>query len=253
MDQLEEARAWDDAASGLDTHRHAVVFRIVIVVASVLYVVSQIMAKSGGEPGGFTLALAVAELMTTVMAIAGVARFAGRAPRSAASAASLAPMFLIGVALAQIWVVWISYRIMQFTSAASHTTSMWNMPSIGDLMDQAKIMPYVAIGAGIAGMVSLLLVLGGIQGVARALNNDALVKRARGMMVAIVILGIGYGAIQRWVTTGRVNNGAIGALAMLAVFGIIVLFGYISILGTASQVMREPAAATLPVAEVRIG
>jgi hypothetical protein len=71
------------------------------------------------------------------------------------------------------------------------------------------------------------------------------------MMIATVILGVAYGLIQRWLASGRVNDSAIAVLAMLAVYGLVVLFGYIGVLTTAITAMRSRGPSALPVAEVR--
>ncbi len=243
---VENEESWFDAASGLETHKSAVVFRIVIVLAAVLYVVMQMMSKHGsGEPGAFALVLGAAELLTTIIGIAGVSRFAGRAPNSSGSAAGFATICLIGVAAAEVWTVWITFRVVQATANPGGTHDIW------DLIKQAERLPYIQMAAGIAGMVAILAVLGGISGVARSLADDALGRRARGMMIATVILGIAYGLVQRWIASGRVNDSAIAVLAMLAVYGLIVLFGYIGVLTSAIAAMRKGGAAPLPVAEIR--
>jgi hypothetical protein len=243
---MENAESWGEAASGLETHKSAVVFRIVVVIAAVLYVVMQMMAKHGsGDPGAFTLVLGAAELLTTLIGIAGISRFAGRAPSGSGSAAGFATICLIGVAAAEVWTIWIVFRVIQATANPSGTHDLW------DLIKQAERLPYIQLAAGIAGMIAILAVLGGISGVARTLGDEALGRRARGMMIATVILGIAYGLVQRWIASGRVNDSAIAVLAMLAVYGLVVLFGYIGVLTSAIEAMRRGGAAPLPIAEIR--
>lgn len=239
--------SWHDAAEGLETHKNAVIFRLVITIAAVLYVVMQFMSKSGGGagPGAFALILGTAELLATFMGIAGVARFAGRAPGGVSSGAGFATICLIGVACAEVWSVWITFRVIQATSNPSGTSDIW------DLIKQAERLPYIQMAAGIAGMIAILVVLGSITSVARALNDSTLAGRARGMMIAVVVLGVAYGFVQRWLASGRVGDSAIGVLAMLAVYGLVVLFGYIGVLGAAATAMRSgPGPSPLPVAEI---
>jgi hypothetical protein len=234
--------SWEEAASGLDTYKNAILFRIVVTLASVLYMVMQFMSKKAPEPGGFALVLAGAELLSTLMAITGVARFASKAPGNSAGPAGVATVCLIGVACVEVWTLWITIRVIQAISNPMGTHDIW------DLAKSADHLPYIAIGAGIAGMLALLCVLGGIRAVGRELGNEEINGRARGMMMAVVILALAYGLIQRWALSGRVGDSALGVLAMLAVFGLVVLFAYISLLNNTAAAMRRGIETTLPTA-----
>src|SRR5262245_25095876 len=183
-----EALAWSDAAGGLDTHRNAVLMRVVVTLVAIIYLTIQLTSAHGGgsSPGGFALLLALAELIATVIALAGALRFASRLPPHVTSAAGLAAVCLLVVLLCEIYGVWISWRVIQVTSAAEHASSMWGMPDVGDIETHLKRLPYVQIVSGVAGLVGVLAILGGITAVGRALEDDGLVRRARGLSIAVV-------------------------------------------------------------------
>src|SRR5262249_21263153 len=109
----------------------------------------------------------------------------------------------------------------------------------GNLMDQAEALPTVQMMAGIAGMIGILCVVGGIRGVGRALGDDNLVVQARNMTIALVVLAVGYGVIQRSILKVRSEGTLIMMLATLAIFGLVVLFSYLGTLRAASDAMRR--------------
>ncbi|HEV7555846.1 MAG TPA: hypothetical protein VGO00_10345, partial [Kofleriaceae bacterium] len=183
--------AWGQAAAGLDTHRSAVLFRIVVMIAAVLYVATRMISDSPG-PGVFGLVLGAAELCATIMALVGVVRFAGKAPDRARPTASFASFALIAVIVGELYALWIGWRAIQFNAAMEHATT-WDMPPTGDLVEQIERLPYVNMAAGIAGMLAILTVLGSITTVGHALSDDNLVRRARRMSIAVVVLGVAYG------------------------------------------------------------
>jgi hypothetical protein len=239
MEEDAERQAWNDAAGGLDTHRNGVVMRLVVILVGVLYAVVQFSSRSGGGPGGFGMLLGVGEVVATIVALAGALRFSARLPRHVQTAAGLAGLCLIVVLLCEVYTLWISWRVLQFTSAAEHATSFWNAPSIGDLDKAIERLPYIQIVAGVCGLVSMMAILGGIGAVGRALGDEDLGRRSRGLMIAVVILAVSYAAIIKWLTTGRPSNGALPLLLFLALFALIVLFAYLGIVRTAADAMRR--------------
>lgn len=241
---------WPEAAAGLDTHRNAILFRIVIAIIGVLYVATQLISDAHEPPSGvFALLVGVGELCATLMALMGVVRFAAKVPERARATASFASFALIAVVVAELYVLWIGWRMVQFTSAVSHSTTAWSMPPLGDLLEQIDRLPYINMAAGIGGLLALLTILGSISSVGHALCDDALVRRAQRMSIAVVILGVGYGLILRW-SMHASGALAIAGLAILAVFALGVLFAYIGVLTTASDAMRSGAVA-IPSARAR--
>jgi hypothetical protein len=239
MEEHAERQAWNDAAAGLDTLRTGVVLRLVVMLAAFVYTIALFSSKGmGGGPGGFALLLGVGELIATIVALAGALRFAARLPRHVQTAAGLAGLCLIVVLLCQLYGLWISWRVIQFTSAAEHATSMWNMPAIGDLDKAVDRLPYIQMVAGVCGLISVMAILGGIGAVGRALGDDDLGRRSRGLMIAVVILAVGYGLIIKWLTSGHPSNAALPLMLMLAIFALFVLFAYLGILRTAGDAMR---------------
>jgi len=238
MEADAESQAWNDAAGGLDTLRSGVVMRLVVMCVAFVYAVAAFTSRGGGGPGGFALLLGVGELIATIVALVGALRFAARLPRHVQTAAGLAGLCLIIVLLCQLYGLWISWRVIKFTSAAEHATSMWNMPSIGDLDQAVDRLPYIQMIAGVCGLVSVMAILGGISAVGRALGDDDLGRRARGLTIAVVILAIGYGLVVKWLASGHPSNAALPLLLMLAIFALFVLFAYLGLLRAASDVMR---------------
>ena len=242
--------SWQEAAAGLDTHRNAILFRIVIAIVGVLYVATLLISDSREPPSGvFALLIGVGEMCATLMALMGVVRFAAKVPERARATASFASFALIAVIVGELYALWVGWRMVQFASAASHATSAWSVPPVGDLLEQVDRLPYISMAAGIAGLLAVLTVLGSISSVGHALSDDALVRRAQRMSIAVVLLGVGYGLIERW----SIHAGgplAIAALAVLAVFALGTLFAYIGVLTTASDAMRSGAVA-IPSARAR--
>ena len=237
--------SWQDAAAGLDTHRSAVLLRIVVVIAAVLYVATTMVSDSHDRgPTVIGLLLGAGEMCATVMALIGVVRFAAKVPDRAKATASFASFALIAVIVAEIYALWIGWRLIELASAVEHA-STGIMPPAGDLLEQVERLPYIQIGAGIAGMLAILTVLGSITSVGHVLSDDNLVRRARRMSIAVVILGVGYGVILNWAFGSRPSDGyfVFAAVGALAVFALGVLFAYIGVLTMASDAMRSGAVA----------
>jgi uncharacterized membrane protein len=178
------------------------------------------------------------------MALLGVVRFAGKAPSRARPTASFASFALIAVIVAEIYALWIGWRVIQAAAAMEHG-SPWTNQLTPDLIEQIARLPYINIGAGIAGMLAILTVLGSITSVAHVLSDDNLVRRARRMSIAVVILGIGYGVILNWAMNAPHSSGyfVFAAVGAVAVFALGVLFAYIGVLTMASDAMRSGAVA----------
>jgi len=244
--------SWQEAAAGLDTHRGAVLLRIVVVIAAVLYVATTMVTGSNDKgPSVVNLLLGAGELCATVMALIGVVRFAAKAPDRARPTASFASFALIAVIVAEVYSLWIGWRVIVFASAMEHA-STGIMPPAGDLIEQIQRLPYIQIAAGIAGMLAILTVLGSITSVGHVLSDDNLVRRARRMSIAVVLLGVGYGVILNWAFGSRPSDGyfVFAAVGALAVFALGVLFAYIGVLTMASDAMRSGAVA-IPSARAR--
>jgi hypothetical protein len=227
---------WKQAASGLELHRSALVFKVFVVIVAILYALVQIASKHGGaEPGAFTLMLGIAEICATIMALVGVARFTSNLPPEAGGLGMFAVVCLVGVVGVQLYALWVVWKVMEVVSS-KHSSAIW------DVMSHAERLPTVQLVGSIAGLFALLIVLGAIAGVGRILSVPALTGRARGLMFAVVTLAIAYGAILHWVQHARglgVGEG-LGALGLLAAFGIGVLVSYIGTLTWAASTMRQP-------------
>jgi hypothetical protein len=246
----DERETWSDASAGLYQFRTALIWRLVVVIVGVLYVAVAFMSPSNGTPGSFMLFIGVAEIATTVYGVVGLWRFAAGAPAAIGAGVNIAVACMIGVVGAQIWGTWVVWHVIQFSDRAAHATSMWNMPSIGDLMDQAKNLPYVQTAAGVAALVAVLFVLGAIRRCGDVLGDGALARRAGDTMGLVVILAIAYGAISYWMNAHAAGGIAV-LLLMVAMFGIAVLASFVGVLRAAADRMLEGAAEpTLPVASM---
>jgi hypothetical protein len=113
------------------------------------------------------------------------------------------------------------------------------MPSIGDLDKQMEMLPYIQIVAGVCGLIAVLAVLGGISAVGRALGDDGLGSRARGLM-------IGRGSARFKNGTSNWLNATIAALVTsrsgsraARMCSMSSMFGYLGTLKTASDAMRS--------------
>jgi hypothetical protein len=243
---------WQEAAAGLDTHRSAVLLRIVVMIVGVLYVATMMMSSSHDYRSGvFGLVIGAGELCATAMALIGVVRFAGKAPSRARSMASFASFALIAVIVAEIYALWIGWRLLELSSAMQRGNPFDMAPS-RDLLEHLERLPYINIGAGIAGMLAILTVLGSLTSIGHALSDDNLIRRSRRMSIAVVILGVGYGLILNWAVEAPHTHGyvVLAAIGAIAVFGLGVLFAYIGVLTMASDAMRSGAVA-IPVARAR--
>jgi len=248
---MSESMKWDDAARGIELHRNAVVFRTVVLIVAILYALAQMLSKSPAEPGGFAFILGLAELAATIAALVGIARFAARVPIDAGGLAMIGVFALVVVVGIEIYTLWVLFKVMQFLQAAKHAESMWNTPSM-DILDHVERLPTAQIIAGIAGLVAVLVVLAVIASVGRARGVLELARRAHGLVVAVVLLAIAYGAIMHWVEHARrASDGELlMVLAGIAMFGLIVLASYIGTLTRAAAIMRRPPAGDLPEARL---
>jgi peptidoglycan biosynthesis protein MviN/MurJ (putative lipid II flippase) len=248
---MTDVSRWHEAARGIELHRSAVIWRVVVLVIAILYAVVQGIANNAAEPGGFAIFLALAELCVTIAAMIGVVRFVTHAPTAADASAGFAVVCLLVIAGTQAYALWILFKVREFLDAAQHATSMWNTPSL-DILDQVKRLPTIQLVGAIAGFVAMLLVLGGISRVGRVHKGPELAPRAHRLAVATTLLAVAYGVIMHWVQHARhLSTGEmLTVLAALAIFGLVVLARYIALLTDAGAVMRRLRGSELPEAHL---
>jgi len=244
-DHPEPLVSWEEAASGLDLHRLGVIFRVVVVVAAVCFALLQLGSHGDPTPGGFSLLLGLAEIITTFMSIVGIARFGAKSPASIGGGMSFAVMCFVGVALAEAWSLWVIFRVIQFVDAVKHG----HYPDIGGLESAAANLPYVQVAAGVAGLIAILFVLAAIRRVGLAIGQEDLADSASRNQIAVMILAVGYGIVIKMATARGAGNSGLVLLLGFAIYALVVLISYIAILKRGVEAMRTPN--PLPVASIR--
>lgn len=244
-DQPEPLFSWEEAASGLDLHRLGVIFRVVVVVLAVCFALLQFGSKGDPTPGAFALLLGLAETITTIMSIIGIARFGAKAPASIGGGMSFAVMCFVGVALAEAWALWVIWRVIQAVDALKHGRDY----DFGGLVSSAENLPYVQVAAGVAGLIAILFVLAAIRRVGLAVNQEDLADSASRNQMAVMILAVGYGIVIKLASSRGAGDGALILLLGFAIYALVVLISYIAILKRGVEAMRSPS--QLPIASIR--
>jgi hypothetical protein len=179
-----------NAASGLELHRSALSFRVLLIVVAIIYVLVRLASDTTpAEPGGFGLLLGVAEVASTIAALVGVSRFVANLPSENRGLGGVATVCLLVTIGTSLWALWVTWQVMELVARAKHATSFWNMPSM-DILDKAERLPTVQTVGAITGLLALLIVLLTIAGVGRTLAKPYLASTARGLMVAVVVLAV---------------------------------------------------------------
>jgi hypothetical protein len=235
--------AWDAAAKALDLIRAALAFRMLLLLLAIAFVTLLLFRTPSTETSLLLRCwLDVAETLVTIVAFVGVARFVTRTPEGHAGVAGFAPLYL-GVALfAQIYRVWIDLELVQAASTP-----------IRGLGKHVADLPYVEIASSCGVLLALGSVIGGVASVARALANQAVVRRARGLSVTLALLAGAVGVFGYWGITTRPEDSAFVIWLVLAVFALGALFLSAGTLAMASDAMRAGPRQTLPGARVVTG
>jgi hypothetical protein len=251
-----EGEGWTVAAEGLRLYRGALIARLVIVCVTLGLVGWALMTKNPGSLKGLGLILPLAELVAALVMLVGLVRYSSNLPvQVGATGAAVGGIICFVLAgLTQLYAYSIVWRLHSFQQKAERATSMWDMPSIGDLMDKAQSLPWIDLLATVTSLIGLLLVLTSLKTLARWLGERGLEGSANGLAVGMALLTIFAGGVRWYVATARrPSAGLILMLGLIAaIWALAMIVQYIGLLRELSQAM-EAGRPTIPTARVTGG
>jgi hypothetical protein len=188
------------AADGLGLYRGALITRVVIAIVAV--VVALTLAGGRGGPSGFALMLPVIDIIAAALMVIGLLRFGANLPEGGGGA-SAGALCMIGAGSIQIYTTFIAWRVADYAERASRATSMWDMPNIGDLIDQAEMLPALELAATTLSLAGFLLLLTSLRWVADWFQRPELRARAAGLSVGACVLVLVAAGLRFYLAKAR--------------------------------------------------